>query len=180
MARALEVLHSATRCCRASAFSQRAARSRALHSCALQEGAAMSMCAKQTRKKLGRETHTVTPPPTRAPFASTTWDVRAERAPRNRGVHEGLWGTLGVHIAHFRPMCASPLGTACATLRALLCPARAPRDSTCGPGGAGGPSGSTRTCSMRVGAWLAVYTPFKNEFRRSQKIAGGGLGSLSI
>ena len=46
--------------------------------------------------------------------------------------------------------CASPPGTACATLRALLCPARAPRGSTRGPRGAGGPSGpwwGTRTCS---------------------------------
>ena len=46
--------------------------------------------------------------------------------------------------------CASPPGTACATLRALLCPARAPRGSTRGPRGAGGssgPRGSTHTCS---------------------------------
>ena len=49
--------------------------------------------------------------------------------------------------------CASPPGTARATPRAQLCPARAPRGSTCGPRGAGGPSGpwgSTRTCSARA------------------------------
>ena len=31
-------------------------------------------------------------------------DVRAERAPRVRGVHEALWGMPGVHVAHFGPM----------------------------------------------------------------------------
>ena len=31
-------------------------------------------------------------------------DVRAERAPRVRGVHEALWGMPGVHVAHFNPM----------------------------------------------------------------------------
>ena len=31
--------------------------------------------------------------------------MRAERAPRVRGVHEGLRGALGVHVAHFRPIC---------------------------------------------------------------------------
>ena len=31
-------------------------------------------------------------------------DVRAERAPRVRGVHEALWGMPGVHVAHFSPM----------------------------------------------------------------------------
>eukprot|EP00964_Phaeocystis_antarctica_P075847 scaffold46862_cov50-Phaeocystis_antarctica.AAC.2 len=37
--------------------------------------------------------------------------------------------------------CASPPGTAYAPLRALLCPARAPRGSTRGPRGAGDPNG---------------------------------------
>eukprot|EP00964_Phaeocystis_antarctica_P126592 scaffold90265_cov60-Phaeocystis_antarctica.AAC.1 len=49
--------------------------------------------------------------------------------------------------------CASPPGTAYATLRALLCPTRAPRGSTRSPRGAGGPSGpggSTHTCSARA------------------------------
>ena len=27
--------------------------------------------------------------------------MRAERTPRVRGVHEGPWCTLGVHVAHF-------------------------------------------------------------------------------
>ena len=31
-------------------------------------------------------------------------DVRAERTPRVRGVHEALWGMPGVHVAHFSPM----------------------------------------------------------------------------
>ena len=43
------------------------------------------------------------------PFARTRRpprgdDVRAERAPRVRGVHEALWGMPGVHVAHFSPM----------------------------------------------------------------------------
>ena len=32
-------------------------------------------------------------------------DVRAERAPLVCGVHGGLGDALGVHVAHFRPMC---------------------------------------------------------------------------
>ena len=49
--------------------------------------------------------------------------MRAERAPRVRGVHEGLRVTLDVHVAHFCPMCLTghcPEQPACATLRALL------------------------------------------------------------
>ena len=34
-----------------------------------------------------------------------TNDVRAECPSRVRGVHEGLRGTLGVHVVHFPPMC---------------------------------------------------------------------------
>ena len=45
------------------------------------------------------------PPDTRAARALCGDDVRAERAPPVRGVHEGAWSTLGVHSAHFRPMC---------------------------------------------------------------------------
>ena len=48
---------------------------------------------------------TYTPSNTRPARALFCDDVRAERAPRVRGVHEGLRGMLGVHVAHFRPMC---------------------------------------------------------------------------
>ena len=68
-------------------------------------------------------------PPRPSPFAAAA-DVRDERAPRVRGVHEGPLSTLGVHVAHFRPMCLTHrvyTGTACAAPRALLCPARTPR-----------------------------------------------------
>ena len=57
-------------------------------------------------------------------------DVRAERAPRVRGVHEGPWSMLGMHVAHFRPMCpcASPPGriSVSASACAPLCPAGSP------------------------------------------------------
>ena len=52
------------------------------------------------------ETHyTYTPSGARAARALCCDDVRAERAPRIRGVREGLRSALGVHVAHFRPMC---------------------------------------------------------------------------
>ena len=52
------------------------------------------------------ETHyTYTPSDTRAARALCFDDVRAECAPWVCGVHEGLRGALGVHVAHFRPMC---------------------------------------------------------------------------
>ena len=41
----------------------------------------------------------------RAPRALCCDDVRVERAPLVRGVHDGPWSTLGVHVAHFCPMC---------------------------------------------------------------------------
>ena len=50
-------------------------------------------------------TYTYTPSDARGARALCFDDVRAERAPRVRGVHEGLRGALGVHVAHFRPMC---------------------------------------------------------------------------
>ena len=46
--------------------------------------------------------HSYTPLPTRALCGD---HVRAEFASRVRGVHEGLRGTLGVHVVHFPPMC---------------------------------------------------------------------------
>ena len=53
-----------------------------------------------------RETHyTYTPSDARAARALCFDDVRAERAPRVRGVKETPWGIPGMHVAHFRPMC---------------------------------------------------------------------------
>ena len=53
-----------------------------------------------------QETHySYTPSDTRAARALGFDDVRAERAPWVCGVHGGLGGALGVHVAHFRPMC---------------------------------------------------------------------------
>ena len=52
-------------------------------------------------------------------------DVRAERAPRVRGVHEALWGMPGVHVAHFSLM-RLPARNSPRPLRALLCPPTAP------------------------------------------------------
>ena len=51
-----------------------------------------------------RSSRTYTPTDARA-RALCCDDVRAERAPRVRGVHEGPWSMLGMHVAHFRPMC---------------------------------------------------------------------------
>ena len=52
------------------------------------------------------ETHySYTPSDAHAARALCFDDVRAERAPWVCGVHGGLGGTLGVHVAHFRPMC---------------------------------------------------------------------------
>ena len=52
------------------------------------------------------ETHyTYTPSDARAARALCCDDVNAERALWVRGVHEGPWSALGVHVAHFRPMC---------------------------------------------------------------------------
>ena len=45
------------------------------------------------------------PSDARAARALCGGDVRAECPSRVRGVHEGLWGTLGVHVVHFSPMC---------------------------------------------------------------------------
>ena len=67
----------------------------------------------------------VTPSDARAARALCGDDVRAERAPRTRGVHEGLRGMLGVHVAHFRPMCL----TAWNSLR----PPKSPTMSRTGP-----------------------------------------------
>ena len=50
-------------------------------------------------------TQSYTPSDTRAARALCCDDVRVERAPLVRGVHEGPWSTLGVHVAHFCPMC---------------------------------------------------------------------------
>ena len=93
---------------------------------------------------------TLTPPPTRAPrepFASTT---RAPSVP-----HGSVWsrrpsGACPACTSPILARCASPPGTAYAPLSARLCPARAPRGSTRGPRGAGGPSGPwevARVCS---------------------------------
>ena len=68
-------------------------------------------------------THSYTPTYARARALCCDY-VRAERAPRVHGVHEGPWSMLGMHVAHFRPMCpcASPPGrisvsaSACAPL----------------------------------------------------------------
>ena len=100
-----------------------------------------------------QETHYSYTPQThapRAPFASTTC------APSVPHGSVGSMGASGARSACTSPIfvrCASPPGTAYATLRAPLRPARAPRGSTCGPRGAGGqsgPWGSTRTCSARA------------------------------
>ena len=50
-------------------------------------------------------TYTYTPSDARAARALCFDDVRAERAPWVCGVHGGLGGALGVHVAHFLPMC---------------------------------------------------------------------------
>ena len=52
-----------------------------------------------------RLTHRYTPCDARAARALCGDDVRAECPSRVRGVHEGLRGTLGVHVVHFPPMC---------------------------------------------------------------------------
>jgi hypothetical protein len=107
------------------------------------------------RRSLGKKYRTtrlttVTPPPTRAPRAPF---VAATCAPSVPHETVGSMRPCRACPACTSPIftrCASPPGTACATLRALLCPARAPRGSTRGPRGAGGPSGpwgGTRTCS---------------------------------
>ena len=52
------------------------------------------------------ETHySYTPSDAHAARALCGNDVRAERAPRVRGVNETLWGVPGMHVAHFGPMC---------------------------------------------------------------------------
>ena len=58
---------------------------------------ARQVCSQET-------TYTYTPSDTRAARALCCDDVRAERPPLVRGVHEGLRGALGVHVAHFRRM----------------------------------------------------------------------------
>ena len=68
-------------------------------------------------------------------------DLRAERAP-----HEsvGSMRPSGACLACTSPIlgqCTPPTGTACATLRARLCPARPTRDPTC-RGGQAAPWGS--------------------------------------
>ena len=69
--------------------------------------AAAASSATNSRKILSRvETHyTYTPWHARAARALCFDDARAERAPWVCGVHGGLGGALGVHVAHFRPMC---------------------------------------------------------------------------
>ena len=65
------------------------------------------------------ETHyTYTPSDARAARALCCDDVNAERALWVRGVHEGPWSALGVHVAHFCPMCL----TARNSLRRLTSP----------------------------------------------------------
>ena len=49
--------------------------------------------------------YTYTPSDARAARALCCDDVRAERAPRVRGVHWGLRGTLGVHVAFILERC---------------------------------------------------------------------------
>ena len=67
---------------------------------------------------LGESSHSYTPSDARATRTLCCDDVNAERAPRARGVHEAPWSTLGVHVAHFRPMCL----TAWNNPRRLTCP----------------------------------------------------------
>jgi hypothetical protein len=49
--------------------------------------------------------YTYTPSSARAARAPCGDDVRAERAPRDRGVHQPLRSVLGVRVAHFRRKC---------------------------------------------------------------------------
>ena len=118
---------------------------------------------------------TVTPPPTRAPrapFAATTCTPSVP--------HESVGSRRppGASPACASPIfvrCASPPGTAYTPLSARLCSARAPRGSTRGPRGAGGPSGpweATRTCSAGT-SWhgrLSIHHAKKGvqEFRKLQ------------
>ena len=71
--------------------------------------------------------------------------------------------------------CASPPGTACAT---LLCPARAPRGSTRGPRGAGDPRtdpGGAPACARRPRPrMVGCLYPFKKGCSGIQKITGSG------
>ena len=57
------------------------------------------------RAQRGETTRSYTPSDARAARALCFDDVRGKRAPRDRGVYEGLHGMLGVHVAYFRPMC---------------------------------------------------------------------------
>ena len=115
---------------------------------------------------------TLTPPPTRAPRAPFAATTCAPSVPHGSVGSMRASGACSACTSPIFVRCASPPGTARATLRALLRPARAPRGSTRGPRGAGGqsgPWGSTRTCSApasSLGAgWLAVYNPL---FRNSE------------
>ena len=121
-------------------------------------------------------TQSYTPSDARAARALCCDDVRVERAPLVRGVHDGPWSTLGVHVAHFCPMCL----TARNSLRNPKSPVMSrtcPRGSTRNPRGAGGPSGpcgSTRTCSAASWhGWLSTHLPKKgrvHEFRKLQVV----------
>ena len=107
------------------------------------------------RRSLGKKYRTtrlttVTPPPTRAPRAPFAAATCAPSVPHETVGSMRPCRACPACTSPIFARCASPPGTACATLRALLCPARAPRGSTRGPRGAGGPSGpwwGTRTCS---------------------------------
>ena len=115
---------------------------------------------------------TYTPSDTRAARALCCDDVNAERAPRVRGVHKGLLGVLGVHVAHFRPMYL--------TARNSLRHPKSPVMSRTGPTRFDAWSsrgrrpertlrGHPHVLGRRVVAWSAVYTPSqKRVFRNSE------------
>ena len=97
---------------------------------------------------------TVTPPPARAPrapFASTTCAPSVPHeivgSMRASMAYSACTSLIFVRCAS---RCASPPGSACAALEPYYVPHGPPRGSTCGPRGAGSPSGpwgSTHTCS---------------------------------
>ena len=101
--------------------------------------------------------------PFRAPFLCCD-DVRAERAPRVRGVHGGLRGTLGVHVAHFRLMCLTARNSPRHPTSPImfLCPARAPARTRFDVRSSRGgwpertPGERPHVLGVRVVAWLAV------------------------
>ena len=103
----------------------------------------------QPRFLCTQRVRTLTAPPTRSPGEPPTSTMCAPGACHGM-VGSGRCCLVRSASASFIFLrCASPPGSACAALRAILRPARAPRGSTCGPRRAGGPSGhwgSTRTC----------------------------------